>query len=451
MRLRLIGTSFRQAPVEVRERLAVPRGELSGILNEVTKRPGVRECLLISTCNRVELLYVEDGCNNEELVAWLLARGGFEATRSDEILYQHLDEAAIEHLFRVTGSLDSMILGESQIAGQVKEAYRQSVKAGTVGPMLHRLMRKTFSVSKRIRTETQVGAATLSVANAAVEMATRVFEDLSAATVLMLGAGEMGELALKGFSSRGAKDLWVSNRTLETAAEVAGPLGAGVLPWDRRVEFLKQADVVVCSTGADEPVLYKSDLAPLRRARRGRPLFLVDISVPRNLDPKLQDLSWVYMFDIDDLSQVVDANAESRAREADKAAGIVAAEVTAFGRVFTQVHVAPLIRAVNRKVSGEVHRELERTLGGLRSILDELTEDQRAKVETSMTLMMQTLGRRVLHHPIDRIKRLGRDGEIDGLEEVARIFGVEALLLDVRDGETASSREADSADSAESA
>ncbi len=446
MRLRLVGTSFRSAPVEVRERLAVPRADLGGVLDAVSQRSGVRECLLVSTCNRVELLYVEDGANNEDIVAWFLGRGGFDASRADEILYQHADDAAIRHLFRVTGSLDSMILGESQIAGQVKEAYRQSVKVGTVGPLLHRLMRKTFSVAKRVRTETKVGAATLSVANAAVEMATRIFEDLSKASVLMLGAGEMGELALKGFASRGAKDLWVSNRTLETAAEVASPLGAGVLPWERRVDFLRRADVVVCSTGANKPVLYKADLAPLRRARRGRPLFLVDISVPRNLDPALQDLPWVYMFDIDDLSQVVDANAEARAREAQKADAIVSQEVTSFGRVMSQVHVAPLIRAVNRKVAAEVDKELERTLGGLRGILAELPEDQRNKVQRSMTKMVQTVGKRVLHHPINRIKALGREGELDGLEEVARVFGVEALLLEVRDGDQAPPATVDSAE-----
>lgn len=449
MRLRLVGTSFRTAPVEVRERLAVKRGDLAPLLEQVCARDGVREALLVSTCNRVELVYVEDGADHEEIAASMLERGGLERTRVDELLYQHADEAAISHLFRVAASLDSMILGESQITGQVKEAYRLAVDAGTVGPLLHRLMRKTFSVAKRVRTETKVGAATLSVANAAVEMATRIFEDLAKHSILMLGAGEMGELALKGFAARGAKDLWVSNRTLETAAEVAAPLGAGVLPWERRVDFLRRADIVVCSTGANDPVLFKADLAPLRRARRGRPLFLVDISVPRNLDPALQDLPWVYMFDIDDLSQVVDANAEARAREARKAEEIVAAEVTAFGRVLSQVHVAPLLRALNRKVGAEVERELERTLGGLSGILGQLPEDQQRKIAKSVTKMAQTLGKRVLHNPIGRIKTLGREGDIDGLEEVARVFGVEALLLEVRDGDRAARDTGD--ESAESA
>jgi len=435
MRLHLVGTSFRTAAVEVRERLAVSRGELAGVLEALTARDGVREALLVSTCNRVELLYVEDGADNDAIVAWLLQRAGISMSRADDVLFQHTDEAAIRHLFRVAGSLDSMILGESQITGQVKEAYRQAVEAGTVGPLLHRLMRKTFSVAKRVRTETKVGAATLSVANAAVEMATRIFEDLAKHSILMLGAGEMGELALKGFAVRGAKDLWVSNRTLETAAEVAAPLGAGVLPWERRVDFLRRADIVVCSTGANEPVLYKGDLAPLRRARRGRPLFLVDISVPRNLDPALQELPWVYMFDIDDLSQVVDANAEARAREAEKAEAIVAGEVAAFGRVLSQVHVAPLIRAMNRKIADEVQREVDRTLKGLGSVLDALPDEQRGRIEAAVTRMAQTLGKRVLHHPIGRIKTLGREGELDGLEEVARVFGVEALLLEVRDGD----------------
>ena len=435
MRVRLLGTSFRSAAVAARERLAVGRTDLAHLLTDCAERPGVREVLVVSTCNRVELLYVEDGADNDAIVGWFLARGGFDPSDAAELLYQHVDEDAIRHLFRVAGSLDSMILGESQITGQVKDAYRAAVAAGTVGPLLHRLMRKTFSVSKRVRTETAVGAATLSVANAAVEMATRIFDDLSKHSILMLGAGEMGELALKGFAARGAQDLWVSNRTLETAAEIAGPLGAGVLPWARRVDFLRRADIVVCSTGANDPVLFKGDLAPLRRARRGRPLFMVDISVPRNLDPALQELPWVYMFDIDDLSQVVDANAESRAREAAKAESIIVDEATAFGRVLSQVHVAPLIKALHRKVSADVERELTRTLAGLSAVLDQLDPEQRYRIERALTRMGQTLGKRVLHHPIGRIRALGGDGEIDGLEEVARVFGVDALLLAVRSGD----------------
>lgn len=433
MRVRQLGTNHHHAPVEVRERLALPDDRLPAILEEFAALPGVREVVLLSTCNRVELTWVDDGACVEDVVNLLSARAGMTSDQLGPHLFRHVDEEAVGHLFRVCAGLDSMVLGETQIAGQVKEAYRVAADTQTVGPLLHKLFHKAFGVAKRVRTETEIGRSTVSVANAAVDMAGRVFDDLARHPVLLLGAGEMGELALKGFRSRGARDIWVSNRTLERAVELAAPLNAAVLPWNRRAEFLTTADVVLCSTGASSPVLTRDAVARCRRARRGRPLFLIDISVPRNLDPGIGQLDSVYLFDIDDLGRAAAEGQAARARAAGQAEELVAAEVTGFARVLAQVHVAPLLKSLNLRARDEAEAEVARTLSNLGSILEELSEDERAKLSEALRKMAGAIGRKMLHHPLARIKELGREGELDALAEAARLFGVEAPLLSVRD------------------
>ena len=219
MRIRQLGTNHRHATVEVRERLALPEEAVPPLLAALCALPGVQEAVLISTCNRVELTWVDNGGCIEDVVAVVARAAGLSPSFLDPHLFRHQDEDAVKHLFRVCGGLDSMVLGETQIVGQVKEAYRIASDVGTVGPLLHKLFHKAFAVAKRVRTETAIGASTVSVANAAVDMAGRVFDDLAKHPVLLLGAGEMSELALKGFVSRGAKDAWVSNRTLERAVD----------------------------------------------------------------------------------------------------------------------------------------------------------------------------------------------------------------------------------------
>lgn len=433
MRVRLVGTSYRVAPVEVRERLSLPDDQVATVMRELHELPGVREVVLISTCNRVEVLTVQVRTPPGAVEAAMARWSGLSPARLDEHLYSYDDSDAARHLFRVCSSLDSMVLGESQILGQVKEAYRVAADVGTVGPVLHRLLHKGFAVAKRIRTETEIGASTLSVARAAVDMAGAVFEDLHRHPVLLLGAGEMAELALRGFSDRGCRDLWVANRTMSRAADVAGPLNAAVLPWNRRVEFLATADIVVASTGARQPILSRADVRSVRRARRGRPLLLIDISVPRNLDSAINDLDSVYLFDIDDLGRAVESGREARQREAAHAEEIVAEDVDAFARVLARVHVAPLLRAVGQRVTREGHQEAERTLAGLRPTLDGLDPAVRAEVSEALERMAAAIAKRYLHFPMARIKELGETGDVDLLDHAAALLGVEATLLSVRE------------------
>ncbi len=435
MRIRLCGTNHREAPVEVRERLALSDADFQPALRRLHGLPGVREVVLVSTCNRVEVIWVDDGQAEDAVAAEMGRWSGLAPAELEPHLVRAIDDEAVRHLFRVCGSLDSMVLGESQILGQVKDAYRAACECETVGPLLHRLFHKAFAAAKRIRSETDVGASTLSVARAAVDMAGAVFEDLSSKAVLLLGAGEMAELALRGFRDQGCRDLWVSNRTLSRAAEVAGPLEAAVLPWGRRAEFLAHGDIVVASTGAREPVLTRRDVKAVRRKRRGRPLLLVDISVPRNLDPGIDRLDNVYLFDIDDLAQVVQAGQEARRAEASKAERIVAEEVAAFSRVLSQVQVSPLLRALTQKVGRDGRQEVERTLSRLAPLLSDLDEGERRQVAEALDRMVQAVGKRFLHDPLRRIKRLGEAGELERLEQAADLLGIEATLVDMGDVE----------------
>jgi len=435
VKIRLVGTNHKHAAVEFREQLALPYDELPEVLAELAALPGVREVALVSTCNRLEVVLVETGTEAGAVEGVLSRRSGLSMDRLDALLYRHDDTAAVTHLFRVCASLDSMILGESQILGQVKEAYRQAADLGTVGALLHRLFHKAFATAKRVRTETGVGSSTLSVAKAAVDLAGAVFDDVSKQHVLMLGAGEMAELALREFRSKGCKDLWVANRTMGRAAEVAGPLHAAVLPWSRRAEFLETADIVVASTGAREAIITKADVKAVRRARRGRPLLLVDISVPRNLDPAIADLDATYLFDIDDLGRVVEQGLDSRQREATKAEAMVADEVSAFDRVLAQVHVAPLLRALGQRMGVDGHQEVERTLANLGPVLDTLEPAARGAVEDALNKMAQAIGKRFLHHPMGQIKQLGASGEVDLIDAAASLLGVEVSLFSVHETE----------------
>ena len=433
MRIRICGTNHREAPVEVRERLSLPDADFQPTLRRLHELPGVREVVLVSTCNRVEVFWVDEGSGDDAMSSEMARWSGLTLGELEPHLITGCDDEAVRHLFRVCGSLDSMVLGESQILGQVKDAYRAACDSDTVGPLLHRLFHKAFAAAKRIRSETDVGASTLSVARASVDMAGAVFEDLSSKSVLLLGAGEMAELALRGFRDRGCRDLWVSNRTLSRAAEVAGPLEAAVLPWGRRTEFLAHGDIVVASTGAREPVITRKDVKAVRRKRRGRPLLLVDISVPRNLDPGIDRLDNVYLFDIDDLAQVVQAGQESRRTEAAKAERIVAEEVTAFSRVMSQVQVSPLLRALSQKVGRDGRQEVERTLSRLAPLLSGMSENERRQVGEALDRMVAAMGKRFLHDPLRRIKRLGEAGEVERIEEAAELLGVQATLMDVGD------------------
>ena len=434
MKISIIGTDHRLAKVELRELLAMSEDQVPDALADLVAISGIREAAVLSTCNRFEVVYVDEGSCDAELGRVLAVWAGLPADELEPHLIRYDGAEAARHLFSVTSSLDSMVLGESQITGQVKDAYRMADEAGTVGPLLHRLFHKAFAVAKRVRTDTDVGAASVSVAHAAVDMAQAVFEDLSRHSVLLLGAGEMAELALRGFRSRGVEDLWITNRTMARATEVASGLSAGVVPWAQRARFVERVDVVLCSTGARTPVLTRDEVDKARRARKGRPLLLIDISVPRNLDPRINELRAVYQFDIDDLAQAVQVNQEARKREAAKAGEMVDEEVGRFDRILSDVHVAPLLAALNRWVAAEGREEVERSIRNLGPVLQGLGDDERKAVELALGRMAGSLGKRFLHKPIRRLKELGAQGSVDRLADAAELLGVEATLLALDDG-----------------
>ena len=435
MRLTLIGTSHKRAPIEVRERLSARDGGREELLRRLLAVSQVQEAALVSTCNRCEVLLFHGGdvavSVTEELARW----GSLSVETLGPLVYQPEGEEAAKHLFRVASSLDSLVLGEAQILGQVKEAWRQGRELGSIGPTLDRVFQKAFSVAKRVRTETRIGAESLSVAQSAVDLASQIFEDWARHTVLLLGAGEMGELALQAFRARGVKDLWITNRTMERAVEVAAPLGASVLPWERRGEFLGTADVVLCSTAAPEPVITPADVLRVRRARKGRPLFFIDISVPRNLSPALAELDGVYLYDVDDLGKAVARGRELREEETRKAEALVAQEAALFGSVLSMVHVEPLLRAVHRKTGLQAKEEAHRMMDALGPSVRSLSDAEREVLAHQLEKLCQGMARRLMADPLERIKLLGERGDTERLRDAAHLLGLQGTLFVVSEGE----------------
>ncbi|HWS53877.1 MAG TPA: glutamyl-tRNA reductase, partial [Pyrinomonadaceae bacterium] len=329
MSIFLTGASHKTAPVGLRERLARARERVGGLVDGRV----VREALIVSTCNRVEVV-ASLGARHEEEGA---ARVREFLTEGDASLAAHLyaraDLEAVRHLFRVASSLDSMVVGEPQILGQVRQAYADAVEAGTAGRVLHRLMHRAFHAAKRVRSETRVAASAVSVSYAAVELGRKILGSLEGRTVLLVGAGEMAELAARHLAGAGASLVLVANRTHETALRLADEIGGRAVAFDRLPQALAEADVVICSTGARGFLITPEMARGAQAARRNRPIFFVDISVPRNVDPEVARLGNLFVFDVDDLEAVVASNLRERAREAERAERIVESEARQFEEV----------------------------------------------------------------------------------------------------------------------
>ncbi len=402
MNLVLVGLNHRTAPVEVRECLA-PSPEAAGsMLAEVLAIPGVREALLVSTCNRVELLAAAEdaGAAGADIAGWLAAgrRVPEEAVRG--ALYVHAGEEAVRHLFRVAASLDSMVLGEPQILGQIKEAYRAAAEAGATRTVLNRLLHKTFQVAKKVRTETNIGGAAVSISFAAVELAKKIFDQLEGLSVLLVGAGEMAELAAEHLVGGGVSRLLVANRTLERAVELKERLGGGLAGGAHSLGdlgvVLGEVDIVITSTGSPEPVItYELARNALKR-RRGRPVFMIDIAVPRDVEPAVAQVDGCFVYDIDDLTEVVEQNRAARQDEAARAEGIVAEEVVKFNRWLASLEVVPTIAELTGKAEELRAAEVARTLHDLGRL-----EPGQAEAIDRLT---RALVKKLLHDPIMFLK-----------------------------------------------
>jgi glutamyl-tRNA reductase len=416
----VVGLSHRTAPIEVRERLASSAEALPEVLARLSARPELSEALFLSTCNRVEVFAAIRGedclCAARAAVREVLVQqggaGGDDGVA--EHLYERSGREAVRHIFRVAASLDSMVLGEPQILGQVKRAYEAASAAGTLGAVLGRCMTRAFSVAKRVRTETQIGTGTVSVSSVAVDLAARIFGDLAGHHVLLLGAGEMAEAAARSLG-KGARHIRVCNRSFERAAALAGAIGGDAVQWDALADELIQADVVVTSTASRAFVVTHSAVRQAMKERKGRSLFFVDIAVPRNVEPSVHQIDNVYVYNIDDLEQEVAVGLHARQAEADAAEKIVAAELADFEAWRRSLAVTPAIVALRTRTLDILSAELERTFS---THLKHLGEADRA----TLRALMDSAAAKLLHSPVTRLRE--RASSPDGAELVRAVTDV---------------------------
>ena len=368
MHLIVVGLSHKTAPVEIRERLAVPESRLGEALTRLCSYPGVKEGILLSTCNRVEVYSVVDdvdtgyGRIQEFLADTHLSLSSEQLTPH---LYWHTGDRAIAHLFRVASSLDSMIIGESQILGQLKDAFEVALAHKTTGVIMNKVVKKAISVAKRVRTETKIAEMAVSVSYAAVELAKKIFSNLHEKTVLLIGAGEMAKLAAKHFIANGVGHVRITTRTPQHAVDLAERFGGTAVPFDQFKDDMASADIVLVSTGAAHYLVGAEDVHRAVQERMNRPMFLIDISVPRNIDPAVRHVDNAFLFDIDDLKHRVEQNRAERVHEAEKAERMVIEEVTTILDWMKSLEVTPTIVALRNRVEDIKRAEVEKVLGRL--------------------------------------------------------------------------------------
>jgi glutamyl-tRNA reductase len=418
VKLLLLGMSHRTAPLAVRERLAVE--DPAPLLRKLVACDEIDEAVLFSTCNRIEVVAL----TRRPEAARLRLRSFFRlelgsdgerpaAADLDAYLYEHTGSDAMRHVLRVASSLDSMVVGEPQILGQTKEAYRAAVECRACGPILGRLFQHAFATAKRVRSETQVAARPVSVARVAVDLAQQIFEDLSDKKALLLGAGEMTEAALSALREEGLTTAWIANRTPERAAPLAVRFGATAHGLSELPRLLGEADVVVTSIGGDVPLLTPQLVGAALGGRKRRPLFVIDIGVPRNADPALDEMDEVYLYDLDDLAAIADRNAAERGRDVAKAEAIIEEQRQRFDGWFAALRAVPTIRHLRERIEALRSEEVERGLARL-----SLSDEQRAGVEG----LTRSLVNKILHAPVSRLRREAEREEGIVYLETARVL-----------------------------
>ena len=420
MNLLLCGVNHKTAPVALREKLACLIPDVGAAYGHLKHWPEITESLLYNTCNRVELICVTEAPDDAAgRSREFFARHPEIAPEDlDEAFYIHRDQEAVQHFFRVAASLDSLVVGEPQILGQVKQAYREATEHHATGPILNRLVHKAFSVAKRVRGETGIGDHAVSVSYAAVTMAKKIFGDLAGKNVLLMGAGEMAELALEHLKGQGAGKITVANRTLERGVNLARRFGGEAVSLEELPDQLLTADILISSTGAGNILITRDQVKGVMRRRKQRPLFLIDIAVPRDLDPGINDLDNVYLYNIDDLKEVVEINLDRRRHEASKAERLVAAETLKFLNWLETLEVYPTIIALKDKAEAICQAELKKTLNQL----GPLTPEQRQTLE----VLTGSITQKLLHDPIIFLKRNRRPkNPHQELDLVRRLFNLD--------------------------
>lgn len=418
----IVGLNHHTAPVEVRERVVFDSSFLGEALKRLHSLPAVKEGVILSTCNRVEVVAASSDAEMacREIKGFLTEQesvgsaGGLEGH-----LYTYAGDGAVRHLFRVASSLDSMVVGEPQILGQLKDYYLAAHEAGTVGTILHRLFHRSFSVAKRVRTETGIASRAVSVSSVAIELAKRIFDRLEDKTVMLIGAGKMGDLVARHLQRSGVSSLMVTNRTFERAVELAAQFRGNPIRFEDYPRYLKLADLVIGCTGSPEVLLQKESVAEVLKERKQKAMFFIDIGDRRNFDPRINEMDNIYLYNIDDLEAVAKENLKGRTGELKKAEEIVDEEVAGFLCWLGSLEQVPTIVALRQKLEEIRRGELEKSLG---TSLKGLSEKERQALEDMTSAMI----RKILHAPITRLKKSPEEqDEALYIEALKKLFGLE--------------------------
>jgi len=424
----VIGVNHQTAPVEVREQFAIPEARLPEAARSLASYPGVEEGMVVSTCNRVELV-ARTVNGTADLHGFVRDFYGFDPGPYREYLYEHRERDAVRHVFRVASSLDSMVVGEPQILGQVKEAYATARAVGAVSSHLDALLTRAFAVAKRVRTETAIATSAVSVASVAVDLAKKIFGNLQGKTVYLVGAGKMCELSARHLLAHGAKQILVANRTYERAVALAKKFNGQAVPFEQLYETVPNADIVISSTGAPHAIFRKEHGEKFLSRRKNRPMFFIDIAVPRDIDAEMNKLDGIFVYDIDDLQQVVATHIADRRAEADRAEAIVQLEVDKFESRLQTLDVVPTIVSLQEHLETVRQAEIDRVRGRLGA----LSPDQEMAVEA----LTRGIINKIMHTPITTLKTVARESP-----EATTVIDLVRKLFGLRDAKAAAANDA---------
>jgi len=407
MELIVIGLNHKTASIDLRERMAFAEDQMETALHQVKSLPSLKENMILSTCNRVEIYAAVRETEKAvlDLKHFLSQYHGLPLKEFEKNLYSFLGEEAVKHIFRVASSLDSMVVGEPQILGQIKSAYEMAVESKTSGIILHRLLHRAFHVAKRVRTETKIGDSAVSVSSVAIELAQKIFETLEKKTVLLIGAGEMCELAARHLVSGGVEKVWVTNRTYDRAVSLAQEFNGEAIPFDEMNQGLKKVDIVISATDSPQYLIRHDQMAKVIKERKQKPVFFIDIADPRDIEPSVGEIENVYLYNIDDLKKVADENIKDRGKEAQKAETIVQDEVIKFVNWYHSLEVTPTIVALRNKFEEIRKRELEKTL----SLHPNLSDKEKKSLETLTSAIIN----KILHTPSALLKQTNEEAMAD--------------------------------------
>jgi glutamyl-tRNA reductase len=429
MNLIVIGVNHQTAPVEVREQFAIPEARLPEAVKTLVSQPDIEEAMIVSTCNRVEVVARAKDAN-ADLEGCLQNLYGFDPQPYRKYLYEYREREAVRHVFRVASSLDSMVVGEPQILGQVKEAYATARAVGAVNSQLDALYTRAFAVAKRVRTETAIATSAVSIASVAVELAKKIFGHLEGKSVYLVGAGKMCELAARHLLAHGASKIYVGNRTYERAVALAAKFDGEAIIFDRLYDTVERADIVISSTGAPHTIFRKEHGEKFLYRRKNRPMFFIDIAVPRDVDPEMNRLDGIFVYDIDDLQQMVASHISDRRAEADRAEAIVQLEVDKFHARMQTLDVVPTIVSLQEHLETVRQAEIDRVRGRLGN----LTPEQ----ELAVDALSRGIINKIMHTPITTLKSAARESS-----ESTTVIDLVRKLFNLRDARKVDSEEED--------